>query len=98
MKRTTNKESHFCDACDGEIVHGTVCLICGSEYCHLCTEYNGHHYSTYMDGFFCYKCIFTEHHNPLLSGFIKYELIVKKAYDDVNLVVQKYRRTHKKGD
>lgn len=63
MKKTVNKEVHFCDKCNAEQVYGfDECLCCGVEHCYECKKTEGRKYSHGVhvsgsgDGYYCNAC------------------------------------------
>jgi hypothetical protein len=62
MKKSIQREIHFCDKCGREISYAPTCLHCGLELCYDCETYHGKRYagSTVTlgsgDGFYCNEC------------------------------------------
>ena len=62
MKKTIQKETHFCDACGKEEFYIDHCLSCGKEHCYQCKKTEGREYrhGVYImgtgDGYYCRPC------------------------------------------
>lgn len=62
MKRTIQKEVHFCDQCGKEDSYPTACMGCGTEMCGQCQNKHGKAYTHAVycsgsgDGFYCNPC------------------------------------------
>lgn len=62
MKKTIQKETHFCDKCGKEESYINACMNCGAEMCYECWDKHGRKYNHAIyfqgsgDGYYCQPC------------------------------------------